>query len=124
MHLLDTSAWIEFFIKSDKGEKVGNYLKTKPCYTTMVSLAEISNWASKNNLDADKFVKFVTGLTQILDLSESVSILAGKLNFQRKRVNKNWGMLDSFVLASALIYGLIILTKDHHFRDLKKVEIL
>ena len=124
MYLLDASAWIEVFIKSEKGELVRNYLKEKACYTGITSLAEISNWATKNNFDPSEFTNFVTQLTQIVDLNENISILAGRLNFERKKLNQNWGMLDSFVLSCGLTYKLKILTTDHHFEDVENVEIL
>lgn len=54
MLMLDTSAWIEFFIKSDKGERVEKYLQEGNCYTSIVTIAEISNWAVKQNLDTGK----------------------------------------------------------------------
>ncbi len=124
MYLLDTSAWIEFFIKSAKGEKVKRHLETKNCYTSIVSVSEISNWAIKNKLDGRELTKHVMGLTQVLDLNVKVAFLAGELNFQRKHINKNWGMLDSFILSTSQIYNLRILTKDMHFSDLQNAEIL
>lgn len=122
--LLDTSAWIEFFIKSPQGEKVKEYLKNENCYTNMTSLAEISNWASKQNKNPEELIIFVKTLTQLVELSETISSKAGELNFQRKKVESNWGMLDSFILATAQIYNLNILTKDRHFKDLPNVELL
>ena len=124
MLLLDTSAWIEFFIKSNKGENVKHYLKTKSCYTSIISIAEISNWAIKQNLDGKELIKYVIELTQILNLTTKISLLAGELNFQRKKVKKNWGILDSFILATAQIYNLKILTKDSQFKNLPNLEML
>ncbi len=122
--LLDTSAWIEFFIESDKGNIIRQRLKDESCSTSIVSIAEISSWAVKQNKDGMELAKCVTELSQILDLTEKISFLAGELNVQRKKAEKNWGMLDSFILATAQIYGLKILTKDSHFKDLPNAEIL
>ncbi|MEK6891820.1 MAG: PIN domain-containing protein [Nanoarchaeota archaeon] len=122
--LLDTSAWVEFFIKSEKGELVKNILKTEKCCISIVTLAEIANWALRENQNGRECVKFIASSAKILDLSNEISFLGGELNFQRKKIVKNWGMVDSLILATALIYDLKILTKDNHFKDLENVEIL
>jgi predicted nucleic acid-binding protein len=124
MLLIDTSAWIEFFLKNKKGERVKHYLKTESCYTSIVSIAEISNWASRQKLDGGELVGYVIELTQVAGLNLKIAFLAGELNFQRKKIEKDWGMMDSFILATARIYNLKILTKDSQFRDLLDVEIL
>ena len=122
--LLDTSAWIEFFIGSRKGKHVKDVLKNSDCYTSIVTLAELSNWAMRENQEAKLLIDTVKELSNIIDLDEDILILAGKLNFERKKSNKKWGMLDSFILASGTIYGLNILTKDNDFRDVPNAEIL
>ena len=122
--LLDTSAWIEFFIKSEEGKKVNKLLESDSCFTVMTSIAEIYNWAWKENRYPEKLIGYVKSLTQLIDLTENIASRAGELNFQRKKIEKNWGMLDSFILAVAQIYNLKILTKDRHFKDLPNVELL
>ena len=46
------------------------------------------------------------------------------MNFERNKLNRRWGILDSFILATGMSYGLRILTKDSDFRDLDDVELL
>jgi predicted nucleic acid-binding protein len=57
-------------------------------------------------------------------LDQKICILAGKLSFQRKRLIKGWGMIDSLILATALVSNLKILTGEKHFKDLPNVEML
>ena len=122
--LLDTSAWIEFFIGSLKGKRVKEALDKDDCYTSIVSLAEVTNWTLKEDRDAFSLVNTVKQLSNVIALDEDITVLAGKLNFERKKVNKKWGMLDSFILASGNIYGLKILTKDNDFKDVADTELL
>nr|MDO8100507.1 PIN domain-containing protein [Candidatus Njordarchaeota archaeon] len=124
MPLIDTSAWIEFFLKTEKGAKVKQNLETQSCYTSIISIAEISNWASRQKLDGRVLVRYAVELTQLVNINLKIAFLAGELNFQRKRTEKDWGMIDSIILATAQIYSLEILTKDHHFEDLSNAEIL
>lgn len=122
--LFDTSAWIEFFIKSEKGEIVKMYLEIEECFISIVTIAEISNWVMKENLDGKELVEFVISSTKILGINPEISFLAGELNFKRKKIVKKWGVMDSFILATSLFYNLNILTKDSYFSDLENVQIL
>ena len=124
--LLDTSAWIEFFQGTEKSKKVENILKTEENFTSIVTFAEIVNWCLKNNIQ-DKIKGYIEGIkngSTILELNEPIAIIAGKLNYERKKFVKNWGMIDSVILATAQIYNLKVLTKDSQFKDSSNVEIL
>lgn len=124
--LFDTSAWIEFFQGTEKSKKVENMLKTEENFTSIVTFAEIVNWCLKNRIE-DKIKDYVQGIkkgSKILELNEDIVIVAGKLNYERKKIIKNWGMLDSFIVATSLLYNLKILTKDTQFKDLPNVEML
>lgn len=122
--LLDTSAWIELFEGSELGQNVKDILISNECYTSITSISEVANWAAKHDLDAQNLIDRITKESQILQIDSPLAILAGKLNFQRKKINKKWGMMDSFVLSTSLIYGFRILTKDSDFKDLSNVQLL
>ena len=105
---------------------VENALKTEENFTSIVTLAEIVNWCLKNDIDY-RIREYIEGIkkgSKILELNEAIIISAGELNFKRKKAVHNWGMLDSFILATSLVYDLKILTKDLHFKDLENVKIL
>ena len=87
-------------------------------------MAEVTNWAFKEKISVKPLIEAIKNLSNIIELDEDISVLAGKLNFERKKLNKKWGMLDSFILASGTIYGLKILTKDNDFKDISTVELL
>ncbi len=65
----------------------------------------------KENKDGEELVNFFISSTGVLDLNFNIAFLAGELNYQRKKVEKNWGMIDSLILSTALFYNLKILTK-------------
>ena len=124
--LLDTSAWIELFQETDKTAIVKNVLETEENFTSTITFAEMVNWCLRNKKE-DKITAYLEGIkngSTILDLSEAILIYAGKLNYERKKIVKNWGMADSLILATSLFYDLKILTKDNHFKDLENVEML
>ena len=122
--LFDTSAWIELFMGSAEGRRAAEILHRVNCYTSIVSLAEVANWALKQGKDPSQFIDTVNQLSDVLPIDRHITVIAGELSFKRKKANKKWGMLDSFVLATGHVYGLKILTKDSDFRDVEGVVLL
>lgn len=122
--LLDSYAWIEFFQGSEKGEKVGHFLESIKCFTSIVTLSEVMEWCLKNNRDHRDRIERIKKFSKILNLNEEIVELAGKINFYNKKKVKGWGMLDSLIYASARLYNLKVLTGDKHFIELEGVEML
>jgi predicted nucleic acid-binding protein len=122
--LLDTSAWIEYFLATEKGDKVKEILKNEDAFTSVITTGELVNWCIKNKLHYEKYLKEIKLYSKMLELNEKVAILAGQLNFERKKMIKNWGMADSIILSTSIIYGLRILTKDNHFKDLPNILLI
>lgn len=122
--LLDTSAWIEFFDGTKQGAIVKEILEKDICYTSIVSIAEIARWSYKEEQNLEFLINTVEESSLVIDLNKDIAMLAGKLNFERKKVNKKWGMIDSFILATGLHYNLNILSKDPDFSDLQNAKIL
>ncbi|HLC32335.1 MAG TPA: PIN domain-containing protein [Candidatus Nanoarchaeia archaeon] len=124
MILLDASAWIEFFLESEKFSKTEQIIESEQACTSMITFAEIANWCNKNNKDVSECIKFIKNGSEIINLNEGIIVAAGRLNYERKKKIPKWGMIDSLILATAQMYDLTILTKDRDFRDLPNVELL
>jgi len=122
--LLDSCAWIEFFEGSETGLRVKDVLRSTECFTSIVSVAEITEWSLKNGFEVEEFIGTIRGSSTILILNNEISESAGKINFENKKSIKNWGMLDALIYATARFYGLTTLTKDNHFSELEDVEML
>lgn len=122
--LLDTSAWIEYFLATEKGDNVKEILKNEDAFTSVITTGELVNWRLKNNLPYEKYLKEIKLYSRMIELNEKIAILAGQLNFERKKLIKNWGMADSIVLSTSIIYDLRIITKDSHFKNLPNVLLI
>ncbi len=124
--LFDTSAWIEFFQGTEKGKKVQESLKSEEIFTCIVTFAELVNWCLRNRLERkiSLYIKTIKQGSELIDLGETMVTLAGRLNYERKMIVRDWGMMDSFILATSLVYDLKIITKDLHFKDLPNAVIL
>tara|TARA_Y100000310_G_C20442828_1_gene696918 strand:+ start:430 stop:804 length:375 start_codon:yes stop_codon:yes gene_type:complete len=121
--LLDSCVLIEFFQGGRNSEEIEHLLSTQRCFTSLVTLAEITAWCLREDRPYRERLSQIKKITEVLDLDEDIVELAGNISFERKKVLHNWGMLDSFIYASAQIYGLKLLTMDHHFDGLDGVEI-
>ena len=122
--LLDTYAWIEIFLDTEKGKKATQLTKNKRIYTSVVTLSEIISWCLRNNQNAQKFLSLIKENSIIIYINDDVAEIAGTLNFEIKKKEKSFGMIDSLIYATAQIYSLKLLTGDKHFRNLDDVIML
>jgi len=54
----------------------------------------------------------------VVDLSFDIAVPAGKIDVERKRKVRNWGLADSIILAIARASNAKVVTGDEHFADL------
>ncbi len=122
--LLDTYAWVELFIGSEKGDRVKELTKNTESFTSIISLSEIVVWCHRNNKDPKIFLDKVKEYSIILHLNDEIAELAGNLNFEIKKTEKTFGLSDALIYATARMYSLKLLTGDEHFRDLEDIVML
>lgn len=114
--LYDTFAWIELFKDTQVGRRVAQLMKQDQPATAMPSLSELASWALKNGLDAGKVVDKAAYASNIVEFDMEAAQLAGELHFKYKKIESGWGMVDSMIYATALSYGLQLVTGDPHFK--------
>jgi predicted nucleic acid-binding protein len=84
-----------------------------------VTLAELrekylrEKWPS---LEED--VAFIAGRTLLAPVDRQIALLAGELNHTLKKTVKDWGMMDSMILATARAGSAKVVTGDAHFTGL------
>ena len=123
--LLDTSAWVEFIEGTEKGREVRGIIEGRENFTSIATIAELAQWCLRSGReDVAATIKEIKRISQTLPLTKTISIEAGKLNYERKKAGKKWGMMDSIIVATAQTYGLKILTKDNAFRNLPDAQVL
>jgi predicted nucleic acid-binding protein len=120
--IVDAFAWVEFFIGSERGRIVKRYIDDGYVVITLTTtLSELKEYALRNDKDFDEILPLIRGCSEIREIDEGIGIMAGEVNYERKKVVKGWGMMDSYVLASSLVLNAGILTGDQHFRDVEDV---
>jgi predicted nucleic acid-binding protein len=121
MRAVDTSAWIEWLIKSDTGRKIEGSLPTQAEWIvpTIVQL-ELSKWLTREISEdkADQVIAF-TEACIVAPLTTRVALLAAELTRQHKL-----STADAIVYATALEHNADLLTCDAHFGGLPNVTLI
>ncbi len=128
--LIDTYAWIEFFIGSEKGEIVKKYLLSgNEIYTPSVVLAEIARKYLRGNISEKivrKRIDLITRISTIIDIDEELAVESGKAYLELIKHTKKQGLkqkpslIDAVILAIARKLKAKIITGDRHFKELKE----
>ena len=88
MLLLDTSAWVEYFIGSQKGVKIRDILEGKEITTSIISLIELSCKAYKEATDFAQQMDFIKQHSAILNVDEEIVVAVGKTYRELRARNK------------------------------------
>ena len=119
--LLDSYAWVEFFNGTEKGKKVKAFLEKENCFTSAISIAELSEWIERERLNRKEKMREIKTLSSVLSLDLELLELAGIVKIQKRRKEKGFGLIDAIILATAKTHGLKIVTGDKHFKEEKAV---
>ncbi len=123
--IFDAYAWVEYALDTPKAERVAELLESASEAITPASvLAELKESMLRQAIRApvmNRILTYIRSRTTVVAIDWIVAELAGEINFAQKRSIKNWGMLDSFVYATAKVRRGKVLTGDPHFKQLKDV---
>lgn len=129
--VVDSYAWVEYFIGSEKGRKVLEELRrAEVTITPSVVLAEIAHKYFREGMDVSsvrgrvelvRSASIIKGLEDpiILGLRDAYNLL--KDNAKRHGVKGKPALNDAIVLSTALIVDGFVITGDMHFRGLDRV---
>jgi predicted nucleic acid-binding protein len=116
----DSSAWIEYFAGTSKGEIVKNYIdKNVNIFTPSICLMEIKNKYIREGHKYQEQIDFICNISSIVDITKEISLKAADIKNQY-----NLYSIDAIIYALSQIKKSILLTGDHDFKNLKYVELL
>lgn len=125
MIVLDSYAWIEYFIGSEKGALVKGYLGEEPV-TPSIVLCEVARKFLREGFaedDVKRRLGFILANSEIVEINIEISILSSKahLELERKAKAEKMGkpsLADGIILATGRFLQAKILTGDMHFGKL------
>lgn len=123
--LLDSSAWLEYFFGSTKGEKVKPIVESNErIVLSKINIFEVYYriLKEKNKEQAEKHLSFLLSRTYLDDLDADTLKLAAE-----EKQGHGLGMADAIILATALKHNAVIYTGDFDFKvakDVLKIEFI
>jgi len=118
MKLLDSFAWIEYFMGSERGAKVRGYVEGgEPLYTPSICLTEIKSRYLREGKDPTTRVGLVVERSFIVALDREIALLAAEIK-QKYKLHT----IDAIIYATSQHKGLTLITGDQHFKGLPNVE--
>lgn len=123
MILIDTSAWMEYFLSTQYGKTVEKYLE-EDIITPTIVLAELSIRAEKEKWDFEKHLDFIKSKSLIINLNENIIKKIGGIYLKQRKIKLGFGICDAIVYSTALFENAKILTKDNDFKGLNNVIFL
>ena len=122
MVVLDTSAWIEYFLGSKKGAFAKGYVESdREIFTPTICLAEIKLKYAQEKMQkqGEDRLKFIINRSVIVDLSKEIALLGAENKLKHKLY-----LIDSVIYSTAQVLGKDVLTSDADLRGLPGVLFL
>ncbi len=123
MYLIDTYAWIEYFIGSKRGEKVKEIIENEDniILTPECCLAEIKGWSIRENMDFDELYSIVRKISDVQCVITQDWLDAASIRSEMRKTMKDFGMIDALIIAQQKRMGCKIVSGDPHFEGSKDV---
>ena len=119
--MIDAFAWLEYFKGSDKGKKVAEIIQNNESFTATTTIAEVASRMLRTHEDAKAARQLIEGNSIIVEITSEIAAQAGEIHCAAKKQNKEFGMLDAFVVASAQAKNAVVLTGDEDFKPFRNV---
>ena len=125
-YVVDAWAWVEYLIGSEFGKKLNEVLdeSNNEVYTCAITLGEVISKVAREKRDTEAAYTMLLSNSQIVNVDEELSKHAGLLHCEMRKITKDFGLADAYVLATAKMLKAQILTGDAHFKGVKEAVLL
>ncbi len=120
--VVDSWAWIEYFDGSEAGGKIRKYIEDEKnaVFTSSVTVAEVVSKFLRKRMDPHQAFNGINIMSKIIPADAELAVFSGELHAEIKQSVRDFGLADSFVLATAKKQNAKILTGDPHFKGFKE----
>jgi predicted nucleic acid-binding protein len=126
-YVIDSYAWIEYFMGTKAGEKAKLIIdNSEEKITPTICLAEVYAKTLKveNQELAEKQKTFIKEKSALVYLDESIAVESARVQVRMKKEIDGWGLADSIVYATAIVKKADVVTGDEHFKKLRNVVLI
>ena len=123
-YVIDSYAWIEYFVGSEAGGKVKPIIESfEEKLTPAICLAEV--YAKTLKVEGKELAErqrvFIKERSALIPIDETTAVKSAEVDVAMKDKIKGWGLAGSIVYGTGLIKGAEVVTGDEHFKNLKNV---
>jgi predicted nucleic acid-binding protein len=131
--VLDSYAWIELFLGSEKGEKVKQLISdADEVRTPSIVLAEVSRKYQRENVDERRVksrLETISSTSILTPVNTPVALKTGRAYLElaekaKREKRRPPSLFDAIVLATAREYNSKVLTGDKHFESVPETIII
>ena len=125
-YVVDAYAWVEYLSGSEIGSRVNDILanETNEVYTCAVTIAEVISKVCREGRDAKIAYDILLSNSQVVNVDEELSKMAGLVHAEMRNKEKDFGLADAYVLATAKKLKSKVITGDLHFKDVKEAILI
>ena len=123
---MDAYAWIEYLDGTARGMTIGNLIESPKheILTLSVTLAEVVSKFLRSGKDSQVAVTAMSRNSTVVPVTAELAVLAGELHAEARKKQKDFGLADAFILATAKTRISRILTGDPHFKDYREADMV
>ena len=125
-YVIDTSAWVEYFLGTDIGKRVSAIVEdeTNTVITHSLTIAELASIITRKKENIEEIKKTVFSLSILIDLDHLSAHNIGKAHGEIRKKRKKISMTDVTLIHTARKSKAKLVTKDQDFRGMKDVILL
>ena len=123
-YLIDTSAWIEYLLGTERGVPVCDLVENKDASVSVLTVAELSCWLEATGRDPQEALSFLREHARLLPVEFESCAAVGSLRRAQRKKQQSFGTSDGIIYLTARERGMILLTKDKDFAGLPGVKLL
>ncbi len=119
MNVIDSSAWIEYFVKGPNAAYFGRPLRdSEQLLVPSIAILEVYKWVlRKSNRDEALRAAAIMRQGRVVDLTESLAMHAAELGLAHRLP-----LADSIIYATAQMNAAVLWTQDSDFEGLDGVR--
>ena len=123
--MLDSFAWMEYFMGTPEGEKVQKLVDDDlQLYTSPIVVAEIYSKSLRTDGKVQERKDFIIKRCAVVAFDIKIAVEAAKIHAENRVKISDFGLADAIILASARSRKIKVLTGDPHFKNFKDAVIL
>jgi predicted nucleic acid-binding protein len=127
-YVIDSSAWIEYLEGTKQGLAVKEIIEdtVNEIYTPAIIAAEVlsKSLRSGNKNIYENTEKTLEQIPRIIEIDYRIAKRAAEIHVYERKRQKDFGLADAFLAASAESIEAKIVTGDPHFKGMKNVVLI